>query len=308
MQAYRLFNWQSPARLVDIPIPEPGPGEVLLKVGGNGICQSDLHTMHEWTESPPHLNIELPMTIGHEIGGWVHQLGPGVTGIEIGQPCVVTIAGCGHCRSCVRGWNNYCENLGKQPGMGFDGGLAEYVVAPVAGIVPLGSLTPWQAAPLTDAGLSSYHAVKRILPLLTPGSTIVVVGIGGLGHMAVATLKAVSPARIIAVDTSDKALELATQLGADDCVHVDVSKSSTAVMAGITERVDAVLDFVGAGSTIEMAAQIIRPMGHCCGWPRSGGLGFSPQGYALWRHDKHNLRWQPGRVNGANFPGREWRY
>jgi len=195
MKAYRIFEWKQPACLVDIPVPEPGPGQVRLKVAGNGICQSDLHLLHEWEASPSHLKIKLPMTIGHEVGGWIDTLGSGVDGFEKGQAAIVTMAGCGHCRFCAAGWNNYCLDKGRQVGMGLDGGLAEYVVAPAGAVVPV-NIDPADAAPLTDAALSSYHAVKRVLPLLTGGTTVAVIGVGGLGHLAIQELKAMTPARV----------------------------------------------------------------------------------------------------------------
>lgn len=261
MKAYRLFDWKNLGKLVDVSTPEPQATQVLLKVGGNGICQSDLHFMYEWEASPPHLDIRLPMTLGHEIAGWVEAIGPGVSGFEIGQLCVVTIAGCGRCHFCAEGWNNYCQNLPQQPGMGLDGGMADYVTVPVAGVVPIELLEPWKAAPLTDAGLSSYHAVKRVLPLLTAGSTVAVIGVGGLGHMAVGALKAICPARVIAVDRSEDALTLAKDFGADLCLPSDDT-----TLAAVREhvrggRVDAVLDFVGAGVTMRMASNLIRPLG-----------------------------------------------
>ena len=195
------------------------------------------------------------MTIGHEVGGWVDKLGQGVSGLEIGQPVIVTIAGCGHCRYCAMGQNQYCLNKGKQVGMGMDGGLAEYVITPAAAIVPVDSMDPAEAAPLTDAGLSSYHAVKRVLPFLNGGCTVAVIGVGGLGHMAIQALKAVTPARIIAFDLSDTALQLAKELGADECRYSSMDNVEPM-------SVDAVLDFVGAGATIAIAANMIHPLGH----------------------------------------------
>ncbi len=271
MKAYRLFEWKKPPQLVDVPVPEPGPGEVLIKVGGNGICQSDLHLIDEWGASPPHLNIQLPMTIGHEIGGWVEACGPGVTGLDIGVPCLVTLAGCGHCTYCAEGWNNYCPHKLPVPGIGLDGGLAEYTVAPSQSIVPLKSLEPWLAAPLTDAGLSAYHAVRRVLPLLVPGSTVVVIGIGGLGHMAVMVLKAICSASVIAVDISEQALSLAKDLGADSTLVSDQSTVKDIWSQTSGMGVEAVLDFVGAGATMELAARIIRPLGHIVVVGRSQG-------------------------------------
>jgi propanol-preferring alcohol dehydrogenase len=276
MQAYRLFAWKEPARLVDIPVPEPGPGEVLIKVAGNGICQSDLHLMHDWEAAPPHLDLQLPMTIGHEIGGWIETSGPGVKGFTKGRSCIVTIAGCGRCRPCAAGWNNYCSNLGPQPGMGRDGGLAEYVVAPAAGTVLLNTLEPWLAAPLTDAGLSAYHAVRRVLPRLVPGSRAVVIGIGGLGHMAVMILKAITSASVIAIDASSSALELARELGADHCLPASDRTPEAVFAATGGKRVEAVLDFVGAGTTISQAAGLISPLGEIVVVGRGRG-GFTFQ-------------------------------
>ena len=261
MQAYRLFEWKKPARLVELPVPEPGPGEVLVRVDGNGICQSDLHLMHDWEAAPPHLDLHLPMTIGHEIGGWIAATGPGVKGFVENQPCVVTIAGCGHCRFCAEGWNNYCANLPPQPGMGLDGGLADYVVAPAGGIVPLETLEPWRAAPLTDAGLSAMHAIARVKDRLGPGRKVAVIGIGGLGHMAVMILKEILPVEIIAVDREPAALELARKLGADHLVTAGEEAAEKIREATGGKAVDAVLDFVGAGVTIALGAAVIGPLG-----------------------------------------------
>lgn len=262
MLAFQMMRWGEGGQLNRVPVPEPGAGEVLVKVAGNGICQSDLHALYEWQSCPPHLAVELPLTLGHEVAGWVEACGPGVAGLEPGLPCLLTVAGCGRCRFCAQGWNNYCSNRGKQVGMGLDGGLAEYVVVPAAALVPLGgTLDPWRAAPLTDAGLSSYHAIKRVLPLLTPGSTVVVIGIGGLGHLAVGLLKALCGARVIAVDTSAEALALAGDLGADLCLGSDDTTALAIREASRDQGADAVLDFVGAGATMALAAQVIRPLG-----------------------------------------------
>jgi propanol-preferring alcohol dehydrogenase len=255
MKAYRLFEWQQPAKLVDIPVPEPGAGQVRLKVAGNGICASDLHLMHEWTASPPHIKVELPMTIGHEVGGWVDKLGPGVSGLDNGQPVIVTIAGCGHCRYCAMGMNQYCMNKSKQVGMGLNGGLAEYVLAPEGAVVPVNSIHPADASPFTDAGLSSYHAVKRVAHLLTGGTTVAVIGVGGLGHLAVQELKAITPAKVVAYDLNDAALQLAKESGADVVLKSDDANIEKMSM-------DAVLDFVGAGATIVQGAKMIKPLGH----------------------------------------------
>jgi propanol-preferring alcohol dehydrogenase len=282
MKAYQLFAWKTQPHLVDIPQPEPGPNQVLVKVGGNGLCHSDLDAVDVMTGSPPHLKVELPMVLGHEVGGWIEALGKGVQGLEVGQPCVITIIGCGQCEFCAQGWNNYCSNLGKQVGMGLDGGLAEYVLVPVGAIVPLRKLEPWQAAPFTDAGLSSYHAVKRVAPLLTPGSTAVVIGVGGLGHLAVAELKAICAARVIAIDQRPEALELARSMGADICIQSADTNADQIKDITSGAGAQAVLDFVGVQPTIETARRVVRALGHVVVVGRGGGsVHFSRKGLPL---------------------------
>jgi len=257
MKAYRIFNWGKGGVLVeDAEIPEPGAGQVRLKVAANGICQSDLHLMKEWKSSPSHLKIDLPMTIGHEPAGVVEKLGSGVEGIEIGTPMIVTIAGCGHCYYCAIGRNQYCLHKGKQVGMGLDGGNAEYMVAPAGALVNAGELDLAEAAPLSDAGLSSYHAIKRIEHLLVPGSRVAVIGIGGLGHMALQILKATTNAHIIAYARNRHSLDFALELGADE------ARNSTEKASFETFSADVVLDFVGSAVTIAQAASIIKPLGH----------------------------------------------
>ena len=137
----------------------------------------------------------LPFTLGHENAGWVETMGPGATGFAPGDPVIVYGPwGCGLCMNCRQGMENYCQTPGKpSPGGlgGTDGGMAEYLLVPSTRyLIPLGDLDPREAAPLTDAGLTSYHAVKRSVHLLGPGSTAVVIGAGGLGQMAIQVLNA----------------------------------------------------------------------------------------------------------------------
>src|SRR5690606_32232660 len=163
------------------------PGEVLIKVGGAGACHSDVHLMDEFDAGVVPWNP--PFTLGHENAGWVETLGAGVTGLEVGQPVAVYGPwGCGTCSRCLLGVETYCENVMAAPvpggggGLGLDGGMAEYMLVKSSRfLVPLpDGLDPVHAAPLTDAGLTPYHAIKRSLPLLTPDSTAVVIGVGGL--------------------------------------------------------------------------------------------------------------------------------
>jgi alcohol dehydrogenase, propanol-preferring len=246
-------------------VPEPGPGEVLVKVGGAGACHSDLHLM----EAPAGTkDITLPFTLGHENAGWVETMGPGATGFAPGDPVIVYGPwGCGLCMNCRQGTENYCETPGKpSPGGlgGTDGGMAEYVLVPSTRyLIPLGDLDPREAAPLTDAGLTSYHAVKRSVHLLGPGSTAVVIGAGGLGQMAIQVLKAVcSATTVVAVDTSADKLKSATQLGADEALISgdDAVKRVKDMTRG--QGAEVVLDFVAVIPTLTMAAQVARVLGH----------------------------------------------
>lgn len=179
MLAFQLVDRRQPPELREVPVPEPGPGQILLKVAGAGACHSDLHIMRAPAPLPGFPNP--PFTLGHENAGRVERLGPGVSGVQPGDPVIVYGSwGCGICANCRQGQENYCQNLrGQGPGLGggHDGGMAEYLLVPAARyLIPLGPLDPRQAAPLSDAGLTGYHAVKRSLHLLGPGSTAVVIG------------------------------------------------------------------------------------------------------------------------------------
>ncbi len=276
MKAYRLTKWLQTGEFQDIPVPEPGPGQALVRIGGAGACQSDLHLMHEWTPEafPALAEWTLPFTLGHENAGWVEA--GDMAGLEPGAPVVVSPAwSCGTCHACRVGATNYCDRIdlwdGEAGGVGLDGGMAEYMVVPSACLVPLRDLAPWQAAPLTDAGLTSYHAVKRCLPLLTPDVSVVVIGVGGLGHLAVEYLRELCGARIIAVDRDEGALELARELGADLCLPSDDQTASEIKKATQGLGAMAVLDFVGADATLAMAVQVIRKRGQIVGIGLGGG-------------------------------------
>jgi propanol-preferring alcohol dehydrogenase len=213
-------------------------------------------------------SFKVPFTLGHENAGWVEKLGPGTTGFALGAPVIVYGPwGCGLCMNCRLGMENYCEKPGGPTpgGLGaFDGGMADYLLVPaVRFLIPLGTLDPREAAPLSDAALTSYHAIKRSRHLLGPGSTAVVIGAGGLGQMAIQILKALSGATtVIAVDTSADKLEIAKSMGADEGLLSD-DKAVTSVK-DITrgQGAELVLDMVGVNPTLQMAAQMSRVLGH----------------------------------------------
>lgn len=266
MKALRLSGWKQGPVLADVPEPEPGPGQVVIRVGATGACHSDLHLMQDF--EPGILPWKLPFTLGHENAGWVDAIGPGVTGLEVGEPVAVYGPwGCGRCYRCRQGMENYCEHQAEigamGGGLGLDGGMAARMLVPSARLlVPLGDLDPIEAAPLTDAGLTPYHAVKRSLPLLVPGSTAVVIGAGGLGHMAVQILRELCAATVIAVDQREDALKLATEVGAHHAVLAGDDAANE--IRGLTrgKGADVVIDIVGADATLALAAAVTRPLGH----------------------------------------------
>jgi alcohol dehydrogenase, propanol-preferring len=214
----RQLRWESRPELLDVPVPEPGPGGVLLRVDAAGLCHTDLHLM-EWPEGT--MPYDLPFTLGHETSGTVVALGPGTTGVNEGDRVLVYARwGCGVCWSCLQGRDNVCERPVTETrahgaGLGRDGGLAEYMVVPaVRHLVQISDLDPAAAAPLADAGLTPYHAIARYQHLLRPHAVAVVIGVGGLGFMAVQMLRAMSAVTVVAVDVRDSALRLAEEAGA----------------------------------------------------------------------------------------------
>ncbi|SCL32470.1 D-arabinose 1-dehydrogenase, Zn-dependent alcohol dehydrogenase family [Micromonospora nigra] len=268
MRALRLPAWKSEPELVEIDQPVPGPGEVVVRIGGAGACHSDLHLMHDFEAGAVPWNP--PFTLGHENAGWVHALGDGVTGLEVGQPVAVYGPwGCGTCERCRVGVDPYCENPAGAPvpggggGLGLDGGMAEYELVPDARhVVPLPEgLDPVDAAPLTDAGLTPYHAVRRSWHKLAPGSTAVVIGVGGLGHVGVQILKTTTAARVIAVDTREEALALATECGADLALPSGAGTAEEIRRATGGRGADVVLDCVGTDTTLRLGVAAARTVG-----------------------------------------------
>jgi propanol-preferring alcohol dehydrogenase len=198
---------------------------------------------------------DLPFTLGHEIAGWIEEVGDGVVGFTKGDAVAVNpvVGSCGHCAACRLGEENFCYYITRlaSHGVGFDGGLAEYVVVEARFAVPIGDYDPVLAAPLTDAGLTTYTAIKPALEKLVPGTTAVVVGIGGLGILAVQFLRTLCAARVVAIDNDEKRLALASEHGADDTIISDASAAEQ--IRSITSGAGAnfVLDCVGAEATLK---------------------------------------------------------
>ena len=279
MLAVRFVGVGRPAQIEDVSKPSPAPGQVLIKIGGAGVCHSDLHVMEE------DLGFTPPFTLGHENAGWVAAAGDGVTGVREGDAVAVYGPwGCGRCHACQRSMENYCENwaavAGFGGGLGLDGGMAEYMLVPSARLlVPLGDLSPAKAAPLSDAALTPYHAIKRALPQLNGDSTVVVLGVGGLGHMAVQLLRVLAPVRIVAADVDDDKLQQARALGADDVVNNRNASEAAERIQAITGARGAglVLDCVGVQATLDLGAKLL---GRNSAWTIVG-LGGG-------RHDFHH--------------------
>ncbi|MEU3898874.1 NAD(P)-dependent alcohol dehydrogenase [Streptomyces sp. NPDC045251] len=259
MKALQYRTIGAPPEVVTVPDPEPGPGQVLLKVTAAGVCHSDIAVMDWPAEGFPY---ELPLTLGHEGVGTVAALGAGVSGLDEGAAVAVYGPwGCGTCAKCAEGKENYCLRAGElgihPPGLGRPGSMAEYLlVDDPRHLVPLDGLDPVAAVPLTDAGLTPYHAVKRSLPKLVPGSTAVVIGAGGLGHVAIQLLRALTSARVVALDVSEDKLRLAREVGAHEAVLSD-AKAADAVReltGGL--GAEAVFDFVGVAPTVKTAGAV----------------------------------------------------
>jgi len=264
MKALRYVAVGQAPEVVEIPIPKPGPGQVLLKVTAGGVCHSDDYVMGLSEEEYAAAGYPLPMTLGHEGAGIVHELGEGAdkTGLTVGDAVAVYGPwGCGYCHNCSQGHENYCTNAAKlgitPPGLGTDGSMAEYmIVDDPRHLVPLGDLDPIKNVSLTDAGLTPYHAIKRSLPKLGAGTYAVVIGSGGLGHVGIQILKALSGATVIVLDVNDEKLELAKHVGADIALISDKDAAGTIMEITGGLGANAVFDFVGAKPTIPLAISV----------------------------------------------------
>jgi propanol-preferring alcohol dehydrogenase len=255
MAAWRLTAHGAPVALQEVPIPVPTDDEVLLEVRAVGLCHSDVHLL----DAPGTMPFEPPYTLGHEIAGTV-VAAPG-DATSIGREVVVHgVWGCRTCDRCRSGRTNYCTGRGHVVGggIGRDGGLAPYAVVPLASVVDATGLAPHLAAPLTDGGLTSYHAVATAGERLPrSGGRVAVIGVGGLGHLAVQVLRATTTARVLATDTHPPARELASRSGAHVVGKPDDLRADLASYGGA----DAVLDFVGSDATIALGVDLLGPGG-----------------------------------------------
>ncbi|MBW8766984.1 MAG: NAD(P)-dependent alcohol dehydrogenase [Geodermatophilales bacterium] len=260
MRAVQYQTIGGEPQVVEIPDPEPGPGRIRLRVTAAGLCHSDCFIMGLPAE---HYVYGLPPTLGHEGVGVVDALGEGVTSVAVGDSVAVYGPwGCGLCHACARGAENYCPRaaeLGiRPPGLGAPGALAEYlIVDDVRHLVPLGDLDPVATVSLTDAGLTPYHAIVSSLGALPAGSTAVVIGAGGLGHVGIQILRAITGATVVALDVNEEKLALASKVGAHHVLHSDSSAAGSIRSLTGGAGAQAVFDFVGAPPTVELARRAV---------------------------------------------------
>jgi len=235
--------------------------DVIVEVEGAGWCQTDNHVIEGmWQEYVPQ---ELPLTLGHENAGTVVEVGSAVNTVEVGDSVIChPVMTCGTCRPCRQGEDMYCENV-RFPGLTHDGGFAEFLHTNERAVIPLpGDIDTTDIAPHADAGITAYHATKKAVRELNPGDTAVVIGVGGLGHIGLQCLDAMSAADIVALDLKESARDLAEDLGARHTVD-PANEDVASVIGDLTDDVGArqVLDFVGADQTTALAPDIVAAGG-----------------------------------------------
>ena len=260
MKAVRLHVFHQMPVVDEVPEPAlRGPLDVIVKIGGAGVCRTDLHIMEGQWDAAVHT--PLPYILGHENAGWVHEAGSAVTNVAVGDTVILhPTPTCGLCHACRAGDDMHCINS-EFPGLSRDGGMAEYLLTTARACIKLDPQTqPKDVAALADAGITAYHAVRKAIPLLYPGTTCVVIGAGGLGHIGIQCLAALTATKIIVVDRNPDALKLAEQLGADHTVVADGG------------QVDAVKDLTGGGATVVL--DFVAEQGaENDGWAMTGEVG-----------------------------------
>jgi NAD+-dependent secondary alcohol dehydrogenase Adh1 len=248
VKAALLRDYHAPLELVERPEPEPvGRRDVVVRVGGAGVCATDLHAIDGLMGE---VGVTVPLVLGHENAGWVHAAGDDVTAARVGDPVLVYPPySCGLCVSCRRGLDMHCERH-QFTGLTRDGGFADYVLVDERSLVPLpAGIDPADVAPHADAGITAYHAVKKLVPRLTPGSTVAVIGVGGVGHIALQLLRVLGAARVIAVDTDERRRRLARELGAREVLGEQEDIPDAVREATDGRGADLVVDFVGSDET-----------------------------------------------------------
>ena len=261
MKAVRIHAYHQQPVVDEVPEPSvKGPLDVVVKIGGAGVCRTDLHIIEgQWDAA---MHPALPYTLGHENAGWVHEIGSAVTNVAVGDTVILhPTPTCGLCRACRAGDDMHCTD-NSFPGLSHDGGMAEYLLTSARTCVKLDPKTqPADVAALADAGITAYHAVRKAIPLLYPGSTAVVIGAGGLGHIGVQCLAALTATTIVVVDRNPDALKLASQIGAHHTVVADGT------------QVEAVRELTGGRGAHVVLDFVAEQGAEADGWAMTGGGG-----------------------------------
>lgn len=262
MRAVQVVGYNTKLQLTEIPEPQiTGPLDVVVKLGGAGVCRTDLHILEgQWAEKS---GVQLPYTIGHENAGWVHAVGSAVSNVQVGDKVILhPLITCGLCRACRSGDDVHCESS-KFPGIDTDGGYAEYLRTTARSVVRIDdSLEPSDVAALADAGLTAYHAAAKAARSLRPGNVCVIIGAGGLGHIGIQVLKAISAATLVVVDSNPEAVKLAVEIGADQGIVADGTQVAQVLELTGGNGAEAVVDFVGEGGATADGIAMLRRAGN----------------------------------------------
>ena len=264
MKAVRVVGYHENLKLGEAPEPKiTSPLDVVVKIGAAGVCRTDLHIIEgQWKEKS---GVTLPYTIGHENAGWVHAIGDGVTNVKVGDKVILhPLVTCGLCTACRFGDDVHCENS-TFPGINADGGYAEYIKTGARSVIKLDDkLEPADVAALADAGLTAYHVVAKAARVLRPGNHVIMIGAGGLGHIGIQVMSAISGATITVIDRNADALALAKKLGADNTVQAKDDESFIKEVLDITggKGAEAVIDFVAEGGSTSTGVKMLRRAGN----------------------------------------------
>jgi NAD+-dependent secondary alcohol dehydrogenase Adh1 len=261
MKAVQVVGYGEKLRMTEVPAPEvTGPFDVIVRIGGAGVCRTDIHILEgQWAEKS---GVTLPYTIGHENAGWVHAVGSAVSNVSEGDKVIVhPLITCGLCRACRFGDDVHCEQSAF-PGIDTAGGYADYLKTSARSVVRIDdSLEPSDVAALADAGLTAYHAAAKAARKLRPGDKCVVIGAGGLGHIGIQVLKAISAAELVVVDRNPDAVKLAVSIGADHGVVADGGQVEQVLELTAGQGAETVIDFVGEGGATKDGVAMLRRAG-----------------------------------------------
>lgn len=262
MKALRLHAYHQAPVIDEIAEPKiTGPWDVIVNVGAAGLCRTDLHIIEGQWDHIQHP--KLPYVLGHENAGWVAEVGSAVTNVAVGDTVIMhPLTSCGLCAACRVGEDSHCANA-TFPGLNVDGGMAQQLRTNARAVVKLDPvLQPKEIAALADAGLTAYHAVRKSAEILFPGTHAVVIGAGGLGHIGIQTLAAITSAEITVVDRNEAALELARNIGADHTVLATDDEAIAKAVLDITDGgADVVFDYVGENGTEKLTPRLMRNRG-----------------------------------------------